>query len=110
MALLTVQALSPAGIVPTYAAVSASDTFVPNKGRFLAVVNGNAASTTVTFDSVTPSNYGTDSDTVVTVAAGTTRWIYLGDEQAQRYASPSTGVATVTFSVTASVTAGVFQI
>ena len=110
MALLAVQALSPAGLVPAYTAVSASDTFVPNRGRFLAVVNGNAAATTVTFDSVTPSNFGTDVDNVVSVAAGTTRWIYLGDEQATRYSSPTTGVATVTFSVTASVTAGVFQI
>ena len=110
MALLSTQTITPAGIVPAYTAVAASDTFRAKRGTFVEVVNGGAGTTTVTFDSVTLSNYGTDADNVVTVAAGATKKIYLGDEQAARYTSPLTGVATVTCSPTTSVTIGVFQV
>lgn len=110
MALLTTQVITADGIVPTFAAVAASDTFKARTGTYVEVVNGNAGAVTVTFDSKAPSNYGTDVDLVVTVAAGTTEKIYLGDNQDQRFNDPATGVATVTCSPTASVTIGVFHV
>lgn len=110
MALLTTQAITRAGIVPSLAAVAASDTFRAIKGTFLEVANGGAGTTTVTVDSLKQTEYGTDADLVVTVAAGATKRIYLGDDQDQRFTSPTTGVATVTCSPTTSVTIGVFKI
>lgn len=113
MALLTAQQITRAGIVPSLAAVAASDTFVPPAKGYLQVANGGGGATSVTVTSVGADQYGFTTpatDLVVSVAAGATKKIYLGDDSAQRFTNPSTGVATVTCSPTTSVTIGVFSI
>lgn len=88
------------GTPPTYAAPAASDTV--QVGATLIVKNGSAASINVTL--VTPGTVGTGDaypDKVYAVPAGGERWIpVLAD-----YRDPVTGLAAVTFSATASVTA-----
>jgi hypothetical protein len=99
------------GTAVTFAAVAATDTITPNLGyRYvLIVVNGNASSDTVT---ITPS--GTDpfgrtlAAKTVSVANGTTKYIYLA--QQQLLADGTTGLITITHSVTSSVTCAVVAI
>jgi hypothetical protein len=113
MALLVPQQITRSGIVPTLAAVAASDTFVPPAKGYLQVANGGGGTTTVTVTSVGTDQYGFGSpstDLIVTVAAGATKKIYLGDDASQRFTNPTTAVATVTCSPTTSVTIGVFSI
>lgn len=84
------------GIAPTYQDVTASDTVAGGQGVFLHVKNGHTASTTVTI--VTPESVDGDlavADRAVVVANGTELFIPVPG----RYNNPSTGVATVTFSV-----------
>lgn len=88
------------GAAPAFAAPAASDT-VPI-GSTLIVKNGSASSITVTM--VTPGTLPTGDaypDKAYTVAAGGEAWIPVRSE----YRDPVTGVASVTFSATASVTA-----
>jgi hypothetical protein len=112
MALLTVQALTGTGIVPTFAAVAASDTFAAAPRQYIELVNGNAGTVTLTVTNVATDQFGitgTALDLVTTIAAGARKKIPLGDNAPQRFNSPSTGVATVTCSPTSTVTIGVFQ-
>lgn len=108
MALLTVQNIGvPNGITPAaYAAVTASDTLPGGQGVFLHVKNANAGAVTVTI--VTPESVDGDlavADRAVSVATGAELMIPVQS----RYNNLSTGVATVTYSPTASVTAGAFR-
>jgi hypothetical protein len=92
-----------AGTAPTFAAPSASDTAAI--GALLIVKNGSGASINVTL--VTPSTLPTGDaypDKVYAVPAGAERWIPVLKE----YRNAS-GVAGVTFSATASVTAAVIN-
>ena len=108
MALVSPQHVTQAGITPTYAAVSASDTFVPRPGMIYHVKNGGASPDSVVFNSVVPSNYGTDVDLTISVPAGQERMIALGTDAA-RFADAVTGLCTVTHSFTTTVTAGLFR-
>lgn len=108
MALVSAQQVTQAGVVPTYAAVSASDTFVPRSGLIYHVKNGGGSPDSVVFNSVVPSNYGTDVDLTVSVAAGAEKMIALGTNAA-RFADPVTGLCTVTHSFVTTVTAGLFS-
>lgn len=108
MALVAAQQVTQLGIVPAYAAVSASDTFVPRPGLIYHVKNGGASPDSVVFNSLVPSNYGTDVDLTVSVAAGTEKMIALGTDAA-RFADPVTGLCTVTHSFITTVTAGLFS-
>jgi hypothetical protein len=54
MALLTTQSPSVQGTAPTYGAVSASDTIIPDVGMFLIVKNASGTADTVTI--VIPGN------------------------------------------------------
>lgn len=88
-----------AGTPPTYAAPAASDTV--QIGSTLIVKNGSAAPITVTL--VTPGNLTTGDaypDKAYTVAAGGEAWIPVLKDYRN-----AAGVAAVTFSATASVTA-----
>lgn len=88
-----------AGTPPTYTAPAASDTV--QVGSTLIVKNGSAGSITVTL--VTPGNLPTGDaypDKAYTVAAGAEAWIPVLSEYRN-----TAGVAAVTFSATASVTA-----
>lgn len=95
----------------TFAAVAATDTIVVNAGyRYvLIVVNGNASPDSVTF---TPS--GLDpwgralATSVVSVTNATTAYIYIPNQQL--LADGTTGLITITHSVTSSVTCAVIAI
>jgi hypothetical protein len=104
MALLTVQTPTPsAGLVPTYGAANASDTFVPDDRTFLYVKNTNAATRTIAI--TTPGTFRGLAlpDPAPTIAA-TTGELILGPFPADTYADPTTGLCTVTPSATAGVT------
>lgn len=108
MALLTAQQIPITGLTPVYSAVSASDTIAPdgNDNLFLHVKNANAGADTVTV--VVPGTYlGVAlADLTVSVPATT------GDRMIPIPAAamdPATGLVTVTHSVTASVTQGLFR-
>lgn len=88
-----------AGTPPTFTAPAASDTV--QVGSTLVVKNASAAAITVTL--VTPGNLPTGDaypDRAYTVAAGAEAWIPVLSEYRN-----TAGVAAVTFSATASVTA-----
>lgn len=108
MALLTAQQVGITGTAPTYGAVAASDTIVPDDRSFLIVKNGNAGADTCTV--VIPgAAYGQNRpDVAVNVpATNGERWIgpFTPD-----MADPATGLVTVTHSVTASVTCALVRV
>jgi hypothetical protein len=95
------------GVANAGAAVSASDTIdqstLGSRGVFLEIINGNASSDTVTVtdNSLTDAGNALPSNQyTVTVANGTSKVIHIKPLQV----NPSTGVVTVTHSVTATVT------
>ena len=108
MALLATQSIVRTGLTPAYTAVAASDTFVPDSQTFLHVVNAGAT------DSCVIAVLGGDppgltiADVTVSVTGAQQRMI--GPFPAQFFADPTTGLATVTHSVTASNTSGVFRL
>lgn len=105
MALLATQQVQTlTGLVPTYAAVAASDTFVPDADTFIFVKNTNAATRTVTI--TTPGTLAGGlavADAVGTVGA-TTGELMMGPFPGNYYADPTTGLATVVCSATTNVT------
>ena len=115
MAQYTMQEIVQAGVVCTaLAAVSASDTFADDgsQSTFLEVNNGSGSPVNVT--TVYPPGaeripgFGLDTlaDPVVAVAAGAR--VKIGPFP-PRFIDPATGLVTVTYSATTTVTAGVFH-
>lgn len=111
MALLTPQVVSRAGLAPTYSAVNSTDTISPVVGSllFLHVKNANAAACSVTPVDAGKTPAGSSaSSSAVTVPAST------GDRMIgplpATMADPVTGLISVTYSVTASVTAALVQV
>jgi hypothetical protein len=98
MALIAVQNIGVSnGIAPTYQDATASDTVAGGQGVFIHVKNAHTVSTTVTI--VTPESVDGDlavADRANAVANATERMIPVP----ARYNDPTTGLATVTFSVT----------
>lgn len=96
-----------AGVASAGAAVAASDTIdtsiLGGRGAYLEIINGNASS-----DSMTITDYGstpagnalTSNTYAVTVTNGTSKIIFLKPSMV----NPSTGLITVTHSVTTTVT------
>lgn len=111
MALLTAQAVSRTGLAPVYSAVSASDTIAVPSGSllFLHVKNGNASPCTVTLvdNGKTPAGSSATNPTVSVPATTGDRMI--GPLPASM-ADPSTGLVTVTYSPTATVTAALVSV
>jgi hypothetical protein len=115
MATYTVQTVTEAGVVPTYTAVSASDTFTPNaadldKPHFLHVKNAGGSPDTVVIDDASsltnaPGATSYNPDVTVAVANATERFIRLAP--IRRYLQ-SNGTVAVTNSFITSVTAAVF--
>lgn len=102
MALLAVQQVQITGTTPSYGAVAATDTLVPDDGAFLIVKNVSGSADTCTI--VTPgSTFGqANPDVVVTVPATTgERWI---GPMVPELADPATGLITVTHAPQASIT------
>lgn len=113
MALLTTQVLSPlTGNVVTTAAVSASDTITPDASKLLilTIINANASPDTVTLAITSGADpFGRAYPVqVITVANGTTKQIYLFNNPL--LADITTGLITVTHSVTATVTCSVVAV
>lgn len=111
MALLSAQSIVKAGLAPVYSAVSASDTIAPVPGSqlFLHVKNANAGACTVTLvdGGKTPAGSSAASPTVSVPATTGDRMI---GPLPRSMVDSSTGLITVTYSVTASVTAALVAI
>jgi len=110
MALLAAQPTTITGLQPSYAAVAASDTFVPAPNRILFLKNTNAATRTVT---ITTTQTGVGAAAVAdwtgTIGATTGELVFGGFPSAQ-FADGATGVATVTCSATAGVTIALIEV
>lgn len=102
MALLPEAVGSPTGTATAPRTPVSGDTIVPGDDVQLVVFNGSGAPITVTVVATKACNQGSLHDSVSSVAAGATKMIGPID---RRYASNSTGLATVNYSATASVTA-----
>jgi len=110
MALLAPQPTVATGLVPSYSAVNASDTFVPAKNRYLHVKNTNAATRTVTVTTYSTGVGGVAvTDWVGTVGANTGELI-MGPFPGTAFTDPATGLATVTYSATTNVTAALVEL
>jgi len=102
MALLSIQQISPAGVVPaTVSAAGGGDTFVNNGKTFLKIVNGSGSPITVTVNSLVNCNQGFDHNVAVAVGAGETQ--YIGPFSVDRFNSAA-GIASVTYSGVSSLT------
>jgi hypothetical protein len=108
MAVISPQQVSIAGTNATYTAVTASDTFGPDTGQVLHVKNASGGSVTVTFVDAgrTPGGSAATNPTVSVPAAGDR---FIGPVP-QSYASQSTGLITVNYSATTSVTAALLKV
>ncbi len=106
MALLATQDVPFTGVTPSLAAAASTDTFTPDRNLWLYISN-SGASTTVTV--TTPGTYRglAIADLSVVVASGS-RFIKISP--ADLFADPSTGLGTISYTSTASVTVGIFQI
>lgn len=110
MALLTVQpTTAAAGVIPTYAAANATDTFPCGPNLALLVENSNAATRTITLTTPNTPRGLSQGDPTNTIAATTGR-LTFGPLLADLYADPTTGVGTVTPSATAGITYAVVQL
>lgn len=109
MALLTTQNISRTKIIPTYAAVAATDTFVPDAQTFLHIKNAGGSSDTVAVQVLAGDPPGLTISDVSNAVANATEGM-IGPFPANFFADPTTGLATVTHSFTTSVTVGVFKL
>jgi hypothetical protein len=96
---------SRAGVVTAGAAVAATDTVSKTvlgaRGAFLQIINGNAASNVMTISDATETPTGAAAAALApTVTNGTTKTFFLHP----RMADATTGLITITNSVTATVT------
>jgi hypothetical protein len=113
MALLTVQVPTVAGITPTYAAVSASDTFAMASGHsyLLFVKNAGGSPDSVAVDDPISQDPGAaaafNPDATISVTNGQERMIKLSPA---RFKNASTGLCTITHSFTTSVTCAVLLV
>lgn len=107
MALLSKQQVTVTGLTPTYSAVNASDTINPDEDLFLHVKNSNAGTCTVTLvdKSVTPAGSAAANPTVA-IPTGQERMI---GPIPSVMLDPTTGLITVQYSVTSSVTAALLR-
>lgn len=110
MALLAAQEILLAGTTPSYTAVNASDTFAPGPDIFLHVKNTNAATRDVGI-ATTKTGVGglAIADAGGTIPATTGDKMY-GPFPANHFADASTGLATVTYTATAGVTAALLKL
>lgn len=110
MATLTTQAISRAGIVPTYAAAAGGgDKFTPSRDTYIHAKNGSGGSITVTI--VTPKNtsYGAAiADIAVAIAAGAEK--VIGPFPYEHFADTDDGLGDITYSGVTSLTVGVFSL
>lgn len=104
MALISRTGVVAAGTALTLVAVNSTDTVVADDSAVLIVANGGGSPITVTLSDGGSTPAGNPASTTArTVPAGATRLFPLNS----RTNDPSTGVTTITYSSTSSVTAGV---
>ena len=104
MALIPQVVGTPTGVASGARAAAAGDTVTPGADVQLVVINAGGVSTTVTVTCKQTCSMGLSSpahDSVSVVAAGTTAAIGPIND---RYKDSNTGLATVSYTVTASVT------
>lgn len=109
MGLLNKQQVTQAGLTPAFVAAGAGgDEFYPGDDTYLEVINGGGAPINVTV--VTPKTHRGKAiaDDVVAVPAGGRK--KLGPYPAEDYANSADGKADVTYSATAAVTVGCFEL
>jgi len=105
MAALTATTPTRAGVVTSGAAVAASDTIAVSvlgaTGAYLEIINGNASpdSMTISDASTTPTG-ATATANAPSVTNATSKIFFISP----RMADPTTGLVTITHSVTATVT------
>lgn len=108
MALLSPQQVGITGTTPSYGAVAASDTIVPDDRTFLIVKNASG-----TIDNavvvVPGAEYGQNRPDVTVAVPITTGERWIGPMVAD-LADPATGLITVTHSQTASVTCALVRV
>lgn len=107
MGTYTVQDVVDEGVVPTANAVAASDTFINDGNTILLVENGSGGSITVTITTTKTIEGLAVADQAVTIADGTEKAI--GPFPKDLY-NNSSGVVTVAYSGTTSVTAKCLRI
>lgn len=108
MALLAVQDITRAGILPAFVAAATPGNWFPNTGRtFVMVRNGSASPITVTLDSVRVCDQGFDHNEIVTIPATSDRMI--GPFPPDRFNNME-GRATINYSAVTTVTVGVFNL
>lgn len=110
MALVAAQAVTQAGITPSFGAAANSDQFTPDDRCFLVVKNAGASPITVTLASYPDTSpWGAAiADNVVTVTNGSEKWI--GPLFGSIYADPASGLGDIEYSATASVTRAVVKV
>ncbi len=107
MAVLTVQAMTRTGIVPSYAAADVAGDSVPISGKeFLHIKNASVSPITVTIASNQDSNFGTDEDVAAVVAA--TDELMLGPFRKARFADGNGNMA-LTYSDVTTLTLAVLR-
>lgn len=111
MALLAAQVMTPTiGLVPSYGAVAASDTFTPGPGRYLHFKNTNAATRTVTITTYSTAAGGAAvADWSGTIGATTGELLFPASVP-QHLANPADGFGLATCSATAGVTVALIEI
>jgi hypothetical protein len=111
MALITAQPVTQAGPATVYTAVNASDTFVPSDNVFLDIkTTGTTITVTVASPATSTCNMGVagSGHNLVLSATGTAQY-KMGPFPLNRFADPTTGLATVTYSPTTGCTAALVQ-
>lgn len=111
MTLQNQQVITRAGVVETYAAVAASDTFLPGDRVFLRVKNAGGSPDNISVAApggAALSGVDATVATTGTVTNGTERT--FGPFPAYIYADPTTGLATITHSFQTSVTVAVLNL
>jgi hypothetical protein len=107
MTALATQLISLPSLLPQFTAAANGDTAIVGNGNFLVVKNASGASVNVTLATPGTDDFGNAKpDLVVAVAAATERYIPISNGG---LADPVTGLVTITYSATASVTVGAFN-
>ena len=105
MALLTPQAVVRTGLNATYTAVNSTDTANPDEDLVLHVKTaGTSTTVTITDTSLTPAGNAATNQTVV-ITTPQDRFIYLPAATAQ-----VSGIITIGYSATTSVTAALLRV
>ena len=106
MALMTAQPVSAAGTTPTYATPGASDTITFDTGLILYVKNGGTVSTVTVVVPGNQSPSGVATTDCIQTFTSSERAFFISPS----FVDPATGLVTVTYSSTATVTVALLKI